>query len=104
MPFLVFLGAIFGVTGLLVLTTILRGYVLSIMWGWFMVPTLGLPKLSIVQAIGIAAVISFLTYQDNSGTVKKQRSASEAFTEALVIAACYPLVVLLFGWVVHLYM
>ena len=45
---------------LLLPLAIYRGWALSILWGWFMAP-LGLPSLTMVQCIGIALVIGFLT-------------------------------------------
>jgi hypothetical protein len=33
------------------------GYVLSVMWSWFIVPTFGLPILGIAQSIGVSATV-----------------------------------------------
>jgi hypothetical protein len=77
MVFLAILGGFVGIVALVVLSTLLRGYALSVLWGWFMVPTLGLPHLSVAQAIGIAIVVSFLTYQDHSDLQKKEESNGE---------------------------
>ena len=60
----VVLGVIGMIFGLTALAAVLNGWVLSIIWKWFFVPTLHLPSLSIPQAIGIALVVSFLTKQD----------------------------------------
>lgn len=40
--------------------TILSGYVLSVLWGWFIVPTFGLPLLTIPVAIGVMLVVAYL--------------------------------------------
>jgi len=69
-----------------------------------MVPTLGLPHLSVVQAIGIAMVVSFLTYHDTSDIPKKERSVGKAIAAGVAFVVMYPLIALLFGWVVHQYM
>ena len=50
------------IAGIMVVSCLLRGWVLSILWRWFMVPTLGLPALSVPQAIGIALVVGMLTH------------------------------------------
>jgi len=50
-------GAVVGIAAF----TILRGFVLSQLWAWFVVPALGAPSLSIGEAIGITLVVSFLT-------------------------------------------
>jgi hypothetical protein len=42
----------------LFLSACLEGWVISLLWGWFMVPTFGLPSLSIPLALGISLVIS----------------------------------------------
>ena len=54
MVFIAILGGFVGIVALMVLSTLFRGYALSVLWGWFMVPTLGLPHLSVVQALGIS--------------------------------------------------
>lgn len=40
-----------------------NGWVLTMMWAWFVVPTFGLPVLSVVPAVGLALIVSMLTYQ-----------------------------------------
>ena len=46
----VFVVVFIGIGALLVPLAILRGWVLSILWGWFMVPVFGLPALGIAQS------------------------------------------------------
>lgn len=55
--------AILLTIGLIAASSILNGWVLSILWGWFLVPIFGLPPLSIPQAIGVYLVVGFLTKQ-----------------------------------------
>ena len=43
--------------------TIVNGYTLHLLWLWFMTPILGLPALTIGQAIAVSMVVSFITYQ-----------------------------------------
>ena len=40
-----------------------RGYVLSIIWGWHIVPVFGLPAISVATGWGISVIVGFLTYQ-----------------------------------------
>ena len=40
-----FLAAI----GMMALASLLNGWVLSVLWGWFFVPTFGMPELSLAQ-------------------------------------------------------
>lgn len=96
------LGSIAGVTALLVLRVILSGWVLSVLWGWFLVPTLDLPQISIVQALGISLVIGYLTHQ-YIDCQKPERKKSEEIA-AGIIMLIYPLIALFIGWIFHLFM
>ena len=57
---LLFVTALALIAGLLVAVpiTIWRGYVLSVLWAWFIVPLFGLPALSIPLAIGLMVIVS----------------------------------------------
>ena len=87
---------------IIAVNAMLNGWVLSMLWGWFMVPTLGLPVLSLAPAIGIALVISYLTHQTIDCESKKKELEEKVAYAALVILR--PFFVLFFGWVVHLCM
>ncbi len=39
------------------------GFVLRVLWNWFMVPILGLPALGFAAVLGIATVVAMLTHQ-----------------------------------------
>ena len=76
---------------------IIGGYVLSVMWGWFVVPLFNLPPLSIPYAIGINLIVSFLT-QPNYKSSDKEKP-SKVIAEMLM--ACFaPLMYLGMGWIV----
>ncbi len=47
-------------TIMIVLLTVWGGYVLSVMWGWFIVPVFHAPVLNIPQAIGISLMSAML--------------------------------------------
>ncbi len=82
---------------LMIVTLPLNGVALKLLWGWFMVPTFGLPVISLVQATGIALVIRFLTQRHipRDEDEEKQLFNHEIFVPVLAIA---------FGWSVHLFM
>lgn len=80
-------GLILGLVGL----AILRGFVLSVLWGWFLVP-LGVTDIGIAGAIGISFIISMFT-ANNSGKV------AESVTKAISTAVLTPSVILLLGWI-----
>jgi hypothetical protein len=87
----------FGVMGLLALAATFNGWVLSILWGWFFVPILGLPALGVAQAIGISTVVGYLTHQH-----RKTPEGEEA--EAFAYIAAQPLFALLIGYIVKSFM
>jgi hypothetical protein len=88
---------------LMLIGVLLNGWVLSLLWGWFLVPTLGLPSLSILQSIGIALAISYLTYQ-YIDTQPKDFTFVEKFGEILVVTIVRPFFAVTFGFIVHLMM
>ena len=71
-----------GAIALIPVGIIVNGWVLSILWNWFMPISLGLPTLSISKAIGVSMVISYITYQkdaEKSGS----KNAHHVFIEGL---------------------
>ncbi len=75
------------------------GYVLSCLWGWFIVPTFGLPPLAVAPAIGVALVVSFMAHQRQLGDDDTPATTRAANAIAYAIAA--PAVSLLVGWLVN---
>lgn len=57
-----FVGS-FPVLALMFLGVLVNGCVLHFLWLWFVVPILGLPPLTVGQAIAVFMVVSFATYQ-----------------------------------------
>ncbi|MDP3726358.1 MAG: hypothetical protein Q8R36_04140 [bacterium] len=102
LPLAVF-GFVVGFVALIVVGSIANGFVLSVLWGWFIVPTLGLPALSVVQAIGIAMVVSYLTYH-YIDTQKGTEDKREKIAMAIGMVILRPLFALFFGWIIHLFM
>lgn len=95
--------AILGFVVLLVVSSIFNGYVLSVLWGWFIVPVFNLPVLTVVPAIGIAMVVSYLTYQYNKSDEDDNKISSEKIGKLIAMAILRPLLALFFGWIVHLF-
>lgn len=80
--------------------TILSGYVLSILWGWFAVPAFGLPALTIPLAMGIMLVVSYMTKQadfNNSDREDYQKRVN-------VVMIVKPLAALAVGYVIKMFM
>ena len=93
------LGTILGLI-LIPLLAIFQGWVLTVLWSWFIVPTFSLPQLSIPVAIGLTLLVGMF----KSYTVKREKKTSqESLTEAIAVVLI-PLFVLFLGWIVHLFM
>jgi len=97
------LGAIVGVPLLIALSAIFNGYVLKVLWGWFIIPIFHLPQLSIPSAIGIALVVGYLTKQTND-CKEKERTGGERISRAILEAVLRPSFALFFGWIVQKFM
>jgi putative flippase GtrA len=86
--------------GLIAAFAMLRGWTVSILWEWFLVP-LGLPALGIAHAIGISLAVAFLTHQTD--TKKDDRESQEAglqiFTQVLTCLGTLGV-----GWIVMKFM
>jgi hypothetical protein len=84
-----------------------RGVVLQCLWGWFLVPLLGWPALTLAQALGIACVGWMLTSTGSaahtapwSRTIRTPAARLATAGEALLAALVSPLLALAVGWVV----
>lgn len=103
MTFLAVLGIIFGVGLLMIASSIFNGYVLSVLWGWFVVPIFDAPSLGLIPAIGVALVAGYLTYQDHN-CKRESKSFPEELLRSIFMAILKPSFALFFGWVFHLFM
>jgi hypothetical protein len=56
-----YIGLLTAVITMVITSTIVNGWALSLLWAWFVVPIFELPALSLMQAIGIAMIINFST-------------------------------------------
>lgn len=92
------LGWVTAFVGLMVFDSIFSGYALSVLWGWFIVKTFGLPALSIPTAIGLEMIVSCLTYQTDSDS--KNEGIGLVMAKGLAIGIFKPTLALAIGWVV----
>ena len=97
------------VGGALLIGIVWNGFVLSTLWGWFMVPAFGLPAFGVIKAAGISLVVRYLTYQldtkdftEDDGKTSEEKLKKGLYT--LSFAIIYPLFALGVGWVVHLFL
>lgn len=70
------------------------GYILQVLWGWFIVPAFGLAALTLPQAIGIDVIVTMLTSH-----ARRASDDSPQFAAAVGRAAVMPAMYLLIGWV-----
>ena len=88
-------SAFTGIVALMIGVGLLRAFVLTKMWGWFILPTfVTAPDLSIPVAWGIAMMIGFIT--------NEHPAHSDGFSLWGTVLAM-PFVVLLFGWILSSY-
>jgi len=87
---------------LIVFSVLINGYALSVLWGWFFVPILGLPSITISGAIGIALIVHYLTHQEQQ--YDKKRELSEVMMEGFFKALFKAGFALLMGWIVSAWM
>ena len=81
------------------------GFVLTILWGWFVVPAFGLAPLSVPVAIGLSTIIGMYMKVkiDDEAAKTSDEKAKEVIT-SIVVAAVKPAWLLLIGWIVTLFM
>lgn len=97
-----------GCIGAIVLwlaSVILRGWALSVLWGWFIVETFNAPTLTIVPAIGLSLVVGFLTQGKVETQSKKTgKSVWEDLFIQLFVSLLLPVVSVGIGWIIQLFM
>lgn len=91
-----FLDNIIKFVGMMALTILLilwGGFVLSILWGWLIVPVFSVPDIGIAEAIGLTIILS-LTVKSRSDKENK---------ELVYQGIATPLVALFLGYIVHFF-
>lgn len=86
------------VGGFVVIGTILMGWALSTLWGWFIVPVFRLPPLSITQAVGLALTVSL--FKSSSYQSNKEQSVTDDIIKLFVNAIINPVFFVVLGWVI----
>ena len=97
------IGKFFVVLILIIFATLLRGYIISKLWFWFVVPTFALNPLTIVQAIGLSLIISYVTISKKELEPKDEDffiEASKSFMVSIILA----IYALFTGWIITLFM
>lgn len=69
--------------------SLLRGVVLQQIWAWFVADTFDITTLTLVQAIGLSLVVSFLTYQYDARKAGGHQTVGEILIEGVVAGLVY---------------
>lgn len=83
-------------------STLMRGMAITVLWGWFAVPTFGLKPISFVMAVGISILSNMFHHfkiTEEDLATPFVRMALKAF----VMATLVPLFGLMSGWIIHLF-
>lgn len=99
--FAAILAIIFGLVGLIVIDALIRGFVLSYLWLWFVVP-LGVSEIGIAHAIGLATVVGMLT--TNTSSSSDDSKDTSGIIGTVIGHLLGPFLVLLIGYIVHSFM
>jgi len=94
MKALAVIGVVVGAITAITLFAIYNAWVLSILWGWFIVP-LGVKSLSIAHAYGVTLVAGLFL---STRGIKENKNQDD-WVSSLITWLILPLVALFFGWV-----
>ena len=86
---------VIGIVGVVMLLAIWRGFVLSYLWQWFLVP-LGVSEISIAHAIGLSVLVGMFTSH-----IKSKSEDAKGAWQPLVTAFAAALAAFGLGYIVH---
>jgi len=75
--------------------TLFEGWVLSVLWGWFITPVFQIASPTYLQCVGIGIVVSMLTYHPRASNKddKPWTAAGNMFLAPFMFLFC--------GWLIH---
>ncbi len=82
--------------------SLIQGYTISILWGWFISPLFELKILSIQMAIGMSLFISYTT--NHQKIEENKQSFSKQMFSSMSLVSLRSLVVLMIGWCATLFL
>ena len=88
----------------IVIASLMNGWALSVLWGWFVSPIFGVPNLSIMAAIGFSLVVGMLTQSPSSKDEHSDKSFGALIVNLLAVAVFRPAFVVFLGWIVLKFM
>ncbi|MFA5651987.1 MAG: hypothetical protein WC933_01360 [Candidatus Paceibacterota bacterium] len=73
---------------ILIVSSLISGFALKLLWGWFLVPNLGLPVISLVQSTGIVLIVELLTHNYiPMGKEERLRGIIHKIADPIIIVA-----------------
>lgn len=87
-----------GIIPIVAISVIGYGIVLKIMWGWFVEP-LGIMAITTPHAVGLSTIVSIWLNGDNKVKTEDESTAAKWFK---ILGK--PIVILLIGYIAHLFM
>ena len=85
-----------------IISILLKGLVLKLMWGWFIASTFNIPELTFLIALGISFLIERLINHTEFITTTKIKTTEDILYQS-IFNIIYSLFVLVGGWIVTLF-
>lgn len=89
---------------LLVFTSVVNGFVIMKLWGWFIVLAFNARPLQMVEAIGL---MLFVRFAENRLAVRRNEKEDRSFLailqENIFMVIYFAAFALLFGWIINLF-
>ena len=92
----------FGTT-YLVISIIFSAYVLSVLWGWFIVP-FGVSAIGVAHALGINVMVTFLKMKKKDSKKEKTEDYFASVCKSITLAILAASFALGFGWIATIFM
>ena len=77
----------------------LHGIVLKYMWQWFIIPVFSVKGLTLVQAIGLSAIVALMWKKDD-----KKEDEEGIYLKRISFSIAFDLVILLYGYLLQFLM
>jgi hypothetical protein len=87
----------------LALSLLLHGWATYKLWSWFIVP-LGVPEIGFFHALGIVIFVGFVAGFRNSYSEFQNAQDCKIIIDCVLYLYVRPILVLVFGWLLHCFM
>ena len=97
---------LFGSIGLVFAAILVRAWVLTELWGWFIVPTFGVAAINMPVALGISLTVALFTQhlQHDKTEENPPTTVAGILGHILGKAIFAPLITWVFGWIIQSFM